>query len=157
MWIVLLCSWPMLDCKSPTTALVCSLSLDLSMWIKLWELNFRSKQRRNLDHISLFPCSAWNLSIFWIKSRRLYPVGCTHSCSKQNNVNVCIQLDANQFYPSFLIPVLSKRGIRTEMYQFSMLSTPFSFSIGTIDGNPMSLPEGKKPLCFHTPLLKKGW
>lgn len=152
MWIVLLCSWPMLDCKSPTTALVCSLSLNLSMWIKLWELNFRSKQRGNLDVVSLFPCSAWIFSIFWMKICRLYPVGCTHSCSFffffAQNMNVCNQLDAVQSHPYCLIPLLSSRGIRSEMYQFSRVSTPFSFSIGTIDGNPLSLPEGKKPCVF---------
>lgn len=46
------------------------------------------------------------------------------------------------------ILVLGKRGIRDEMYQFSMLSTPFSFCIGAIDSNPVSLPEAKRPSVF---------
>lgn len=55
------------------------------------------------------------------------------------------------------IHVIWKGGISEEMYQFSMLRTPFSVCIRAIDRNPLSLPEGKKSQCFHTPLVKKGW
>lgn len=112
----------MLDCKSPTRALVCSLSLDLSMWIQLWELNFRSKQRGNLDHIALFPCSIWIFLVYF----------------EWKSVDF-IHLDAH-------IHVLSKRGIRDEMYQFSMLSTPFSFSTEAIDSNSVPARGQKAPV-----------
>jgi len=65
-------------------------------------------------------------------------------------------MSADFIYLDAHIHVLSTRGIRDEMYQFGMLSTPFSFSVGAIDGKSLSLPEGKRSLCFHMPLLKKG-